>query len=103
MFFTDADNIVSDTEAEKKLVRKLDTRLLPFLSFMYLFSSLDRSSLGKSCHYLDIFFIYLLSLKGNAVLDNFEEDVGITPDQFNTCVTIFYVITHIYIHNKAYS
>ncbi|CEI98925.1 hypothetical protein CU097_008505 [Rhizopus azygosporus] len=69
----DADNTVSDTEAEKKLVRKLDTRLLPFLSFMYLFSSLDRSSLG------------------NAVLDNFEEDVGITPDQFNTCVTIFYV------------
>ncbi|KAI8646788.1 major facilitator superfamily domain-containing protein [Parasitella parasitica] len=59
--------------AEKKLVRKLDTRLLPFLSFMYLFSSLDRSSLG------------------NAVLDNFEQDVGITPDQFNTCVTIFYV------------
>lgn len=33
--------------AERKLVRKLDTRLLPFLSFMYLFSSLDRSSLGK--------------------------------------------------------
>ncbi|KAF1802631.1 major facilitator superfamily domain-containing protein [Mucor lusitanicus] len=58
--------------AEKKLVRKLDTRLLPFLSFMYLFSSLDRSSLG------------------NAVLDNFEQDIGITPDQFNTCVTIFY-------------
>ncbi|CAO3593997.1 unnamed protein product [Absidia cylindrospora] len=40
---------------------------------MYLFSSLDRSSLG------------------NAVLDNFEEDVHITPDQFNSCVTIFYV------------
>ncbi|GAN05548.1 MFS nicotinic acid transporter Tna1 [Mucor ambiguus] len=60
------------TLAEKKLVRKLDTRLLPFLSFMYLFSSLDRSSLG------------------NAVLDNFEQDIGITPDQFNTCVTIFY-------------
>ncbi|KAI8990855.1 major facilitator superfamily domain-containing protein [Mycotypha africana] len=57
---------------EKRLVRKIDTRLLPFLSFMYLFSSLDRSSLG------------------NAVLDNFEQDVGITPDQFNTCVTIFY-------------
>ncbi|KAI9487467.1 MAG: major facilitator superfamily domain-containing protein [Benjaminiella poitrasii] len=60
-------------ETERKLLYKLDTRLLPFLSFMYLFSSLDRSSLG------------------NAVLDNFEEDVGITPDQFNTCVTIFYI------------
>ncbi|KAL1930106.1 hypothetical protein VTP01DRAFT_1260 [Rhizomucor pusillus] len=57
---------------ERKLVLKLDLMLLPFLSFMYLFSSLDRSSLG------------------NAVLDNFEEDVGITPDQFNTCITIFY-------------
>ncbi|KAI9254053.1 major facilitator superfamily domain-containing protein [Sporodiniella umbellata] len=67
------DNELSENElAEKRLIRKLDTRLLPFLSFMYLFSSLDRSSLG------------------NAVLDNFEEDVGITPDQFNTCVTIFY-------------
>lgn len=28
---------------------------------------------------------------GNAVLDNFEQDIGITPDQFNACVTIFYV------------
>ncbi|KAI9363113.1 major facilitator superfamily domain-containing protein [Pilaira anomala] len=71
------DNIIYHQEdsrlAEKRLVRKLDTRLLPFLSFMYLFSSLDRSSLG------------------NAVLDNFEEDVGITHDQFNACVTIFYI------------
>ncbi|CAO3638981.1 unnamed protein product [Cunninghamella blakesleeana] len=48
-----------DTLLERQLVRKLDTRLLPFLS--------------------------------NAVLDNFEEDVHITPDQFNTCITIFYV------------
>lgn len=31
---------------ERKLVLKLDLMLLPFLSFMYLFSSLDRSSLG---------------------------------------------------------
>ncbi|KAI8145093.1 major facilitator superfamily domain-containing protein [Fennellomyces sp. T-0311] len=58
---------------ERRLVWKYDLLLLPFLSFMYLFSSLDRSTLG------------------NAVLDNFEEDVGITPDQFNTCITIFYV------------
>jgi hypothetical protein len=43
------DNATQENDgkvAEKKLVRKLDTRLLPFLSFMYLFSSLDRSSLG---------------------------------------------------------
>lgn len=33
-------------EQERRLVRKFDFRLLPFLSFMYLFSSLDRSSVG---------------------------------------------------------
>ncbi|KAI7887302.1 MFS general substrate transporter [Lichtheimia hyalospora FSU 10163] len=62
-----------DAQLEKRLVRKYDLMLLPFLSLMYLFSSLDRSSLG------------------NAVLDNFEEDVGITPDQFNLSITVFYV------------
>lgn len=36
-----------DPQLEARLIRKLDTRLLPFLSLMYLFSSLDRSSLGK--------------------------------------------------------
>lgn len=36
-----------DTQLEKRLVRKYDLMLLPFLSLMYLFSSLDRSSLGK--------------------------------------------------------
>ncbi|KAI9289389.1 major facilitator superfamily domain-containing protein [Umbelopsis sp. AD052] len=60
-------------EQERRIVRKFDTRLLPFLSFMYLFSSLDRSSLG------------------NAVLDNFEADLGMTGNQLNTAVTIFYV------------
>jgi hypothetical protein len=31
---------------EKALVRKLDTKLLPYLCLMYLFAALDRSSLG---------------------------------------------------------
>ena len=43
---THEEDILIDHDAEKRLVRKLDTRLLPFLSFMYLFSSLDRSTLG---------------------------------------------------------
>ncbi|KAH8547870.1 major facilitator superfamily domain-containing protein [Umbelopsis sp. PMI_123] len=60
-------------EQERRVVRKFDTRLLPFLSFMYLFSSLDRSSVG------------------NAVLDNFEQDLGMTGNQLNIAVTIFYV------------
>lgn len=31
---------------ESALVRKLDTKLLPYLCLMYLFAALDRSSLG---------------------------------------------------------
>ncbi|KAG2185027.1 hypothetical protein INT43_000940 [Umbelopsis isabellina] len=57
---------------EKALVRKLDTKLLPYLCLMYLFAALDRSSLG------------------NAVLDNFEEDLELKPGQFNTAIMIFY-------------
>ncbi|KAI9493037.1 major facilitator superfamily domain-containing protein [Zychaea mexicana] len=68
----DIDEQQNRKKMERRLVLKYDLLLLPFLSFMYLFSSLDRSTLG------------------NAVLDNFEEDVGITPDQFNTCITVFY-------------
>jgi len=30
-------------------------------------------------------------VKGNAVLDNFEADLGMTGNQLNTAVTIFYV------------
>ncbi|KAJ2961667.1 hypothetical protein NQZ79_g3115 [Umbelopsis isabellina] len=61
-----------DNAMEKALVRKLDTKLLPYLCLMYLFAALDRSSLG------------------NAVLDNFEEDLKLEPGQFNTAIMIFY-------------
>lgn len=33
---------------EKKLVRKLDWRLIPWLSFLYLLSFLDRTSIGNA-------------------------------------------------------
>ncbi|KAG2181847.1 hypothetical protein INT44_008663 [Umbelopsis vinacea] len=62
----------TDSAMESALVRKLDTKLLPYLCLMYLFAALDRSSLG------------------NAVLDNFEEDLHLKPGQFNKCVMIFY-------------
>lgn len=39
-----------DTSAidEKALVRKLDLRLIPWLSFLYLLSFLDRTSIGNA-------------------------------------------------------
>lgn len=32
---------------ERKLIRKLDMALIPWLSFLYLLSFLDRTSIGK--------------------------------------------------------
>lgn len=41
-------NIDIDSEAEKALVWKFDLRILPVLSLMYLFNSLDKSNLGNA-------------------------------------------------------
>ena len=43
-------NVDIDTSGvdERKLIRKLDMALIPWLSFLYLLSFLDRTSIGKS-------------------------------------------------------
>lgn len=46
---------------EKKLMRKIDFRLIPWLSLLYLISFLDRTNIG------------------NARLYNLEEDLGMDP------------------------
>lgn len=38
---------VSDTDEEKKLVRKIDLYLLPCIWFMYLMSYLDRTNVSR--------------------------------------------------------
>lgn len=43
-----AEDFEVDASVEASVVRKLDFRLLPVLSFMYFFNSLDRSSLGNA-------------------------------------------------------
>ena len=43
----DASVDVSDVD-EEKLVRKIDWRLLPWLSLLYLLSFLDRTSIGNA-------------------------------------------------------
>lgn len=42
-------NVDIDTSGvdEKKLIRKIDIALIPWLSFLYLLSFLDRTSIGK--------------------------------------------------------
>jgi hypothetical protein len=40
---------------ERKLVRKIDLHLIPWLSLLYLFSFLDRSSIGNAKVFLYYF------------------------------------------------
>ncbi|KAI4250361.1 MAG: hypothetical protein L6R42_008736, partial [Xanthoria sp. 1 TBL-2021] len=62
-----------DHVAEKKLVRKLDLHIIPFIMLLYLFSFLDRVNIG------------------NARLYGMEEDLGLMGNQYQTAVSILFV------------
>ncbi|KAH7375583.1 major facilitator superfamily domain-containing protein [Plectosphaerella cucumerina] len=57
---------------EKKILRKMDLHLIPMLALLYLLSFLDRGNIG------------------NAKIEGLQEDLGITDDQYNWCLTIFF-------------
>ncbi|KAH7915264.1 major facilitator superfamily domain-containing protein [Hygrophoropsis aurantiaca] len=67
-----ADVDVSGVD-ERKLMRKIDWRTIPWLSFLYLLCFLDRTSIG------------------NAKLYNMEEDLHITDTQYLLALTIFFI------------
>lgn len=68
------DNVEPDEAATKRLLRKIDWRLIPFLALLYLLSFLDRTNIG------------------NARLDTLEEDLGMskTSLQYNHALAIFF-------------
>ncbi|EEU41890.1 uncharacterized protein NECHADRAFT_64202 [Fusarium vanettenii 77-13-4] len=57
---------------EKKILRKMDLRLIPMLALLYLLSFLDRGNIG------------------NAKIEGLQEDLNMTPDQYNWCLTVFF-------------
>lgn len=65
---------VSSTEKNltRKVLWKLDTRILPVLAVLFLCSFLDRTNVG------------------NARLYNLEEDIGITDQQYDQGLAVFY-------------
>lgn len=67
----DDDDEFTDIDV-KKLDRKIDFRLIPWLAVLYLLSFLDRSAIG------------------NARLFGLENSLGITDEQYKICVTVFY-------------
>ncbi|KAI9170792.1 transporter [Paramyrothecium foliicola] len=57
---------------EKKILRKMDVRLIPMLALLYLLSFLDRGNIG------------------NAKIEGLQEDLDMTSDQYNWCLTVFF-------------
>ncbi|KAI1638431.1 major facilitator superfamily domain-containing protein [Biscogniauxia mediterranea] len=57
---------------EKKILRKMDMRLIPMLAVLYLLSFLDRGNIG------------------NAKIEGLQEDLGMSADQYNWCLTVFF-------------
>ncbi|KAF2968781.1 hypothetical protein GQX73_g4834 [Xylaria multiplex] len=57
---------------EKKILRKMDIRLIPMLALLYLLSFLDRGNIG------------------NAKIEGLQEDLKMTDDQYNLCLTVFF-------------
>ncbi|KKK17239.1 hypothetical protein ARAM_005924, partial [Aspergillus rambellii] len=68
-----SDSSVIDEKEEKKLIRKMDIHILPFVVLLYLFSFLDRVNIG------------------NARLYGLEDDLGLVGDQYQVAVSILFV------------
>lgn len=57
---------------EKKILRKMDIRLIPMLALLYLLSFLDRGNIG------------------NAKIEGLIDDLNMTGPQYNWCLTVFF-------------
>ena len=58
---------------QKRLIARVDLRVIPFLSIMYLLAFLDRTNIA------------------NASVFGLQKDLGLTGTQYNTALTIFFV------------
>lgn len=67
---------INDSAEEKRLtksiLRKLDTRMLPMLAVLFLFSFLDRTNIG------------------NAKILGLQKDLKLTNSQYSNCLAIFF-------------
>ncbi|CCH44602.1 putative membrane protein [Wickerhamomyces ciferrii] len=58
---------------EKAVLKKIDWHLLPIVSVLYLLAYLDRGNIG------------------NAKIEGLTEDLGLTDNQYNICLTMFFI------------
>ena len=80
---------VSDVD-EAKLVRRIDWRLLPWLSFLYLLSFLDRTSIGNAKVRRPIPSLQLGSDLNFRQLYHLTDNLRLSDKEYLLCLTIFY-------------
>lgn len=66
-------NDTFDDIDRKKITRKIDLRLLPIFTVLFLLSFLDRGNIG------------------NAKIEGLAEDLNLEGNQYNLCLTIFFI------------
>lgn len=70
---TESDEDLFADVDRKKVTRKIDMRLLPIFTILYLLSFLDRGNIG------------------NAKIEGLAEDLNLEGNQYNLCLTIFFI------------
>jgi hypothetical protein len=68
----DGEGVDFSNVDEKKVLRKMDMRLLPMLALLYLLSFLDRGNIG------------------NAKIEGLVETLKMTGPEYNWCLTVFF-------------
>jgi hypothetical protein len=76
---------------EKKLIRKVDWHVIPWLALLYLLNSLDRGNIGnaKVRQWPRLVFIRLISIF-YLQLYNLEHDLSINDNQYLIALTVFF-------------
>jgi hypothetical protein len=78
-------------DKKKKVLWKVDVRLVPFLTLLYLFAYIDRANIGKYLTHSLWRCVLMCVGTGNAKIEGLVEDLGMTDDQYRICLSIFYV------------
>ncbi|KAJ3544678.1 hypothetical protein NM208_g2923 [Fusarium decemcellulare] len=74
--FSDEERFVSDfseAKKKKKVLRKMGLHIIPCLISLYVMSYIDRANIG------------------NAKIEGMNEDLGLTGNQYNVVLSIFFV------------
>jgi hypothetical protein len=87
-----SQNIGAEEKSMSRRVnRKMDTALLPFLSLLYLFNGLDRSNVGNA-ETQGTPNLRLLIVNGDHNHPaGFTTDIGATPDDLNMAISLFFI------------